>query len=92
MADNATVALNAGGQYNDEGKMYSEGKSSQLYFFGAGSDLAKSYTDGEAGLGYVVLDHLSGEIVARGCVKLSAICTAHTTDFTPKNCTNISEY
>ena len=92
MADNATVALNAGGVYNEEGEMYSEGKSSQLYFFGAGSDLAKKYTDGEAGLGYVVLDHLAGQIVARGCVKLSAICTAHTTDFTPENCTNISEY
>ena len=92
VADDGVVALNAGGQTDFEGNTYSEGCSSQLYFIGAGTELAKTYTDGEAGLGYVVLDHLAGKIVARGCCKLSAICTDHTTDFSPKNVMNISSY
>ena len=73
-------------------KQYSDGKSTQLYLIGEGTALADAYTGGEAGLGYVVLDHLAGEIVARGCCKLSAICTEHTADFTPLNCENISVY
>ena len=92
VADDGVVALNAGGQTDFEGNTYSEGCSSQLYFIGAGTELAKTYTDGEAGLGYVVLDHLAGKIVARGCCKLSAICTDHTTDFSPKNVMNIGTY
>ena len=93
MADHGCVALNAGGTGSAFGiDEYSDGKSTQLYLIGAGTELAETYTDGEAGLGFVVLDHLAGKIVARGCCKLSAICTEHSTDFTPKNCTNISIY
>ena len=93
VADHGCVALNAGGTGGAFGiDEYSDGKSTQLYLIGAGTELADTYTDGEAGLGFVVLDHLAGKIVARGCCKLSAICTLHTTDFTPKNCDNISIY
>ncbi len=93
VADHGCVALNAGGMGSAFGiDEYSDGKSTQLYLIGAGTELAETYTDGEAGLGFVVLDHLAGKIVARGCCKLSAICTEHSSDFTPKNCTNISIY
>ena len=93
VADHGCVALNAGGTGGAFGiDEYSDGKSTQLYLIGAGTELADTYTDGEAGLGFVVLDHLAGQIVARGCCKLSSICTQHTTDFSPKNVTNISIY
>ena len=95
VADDGVLALNAGGAgYDENGNdlTYSDGKSTQLYLIGEGTALADAYTGGEAGLGYVVLDHLAGKIVARGCCKLSAICTEHTTDFTPLNCENISQY
>ena len=93
VADHGCVALNAGGTGDAFGiDEYSDGKSTQLYLIGAGTELADTYTDGEAGLGFVVLDHLAGQIVARGCCKLSSICTQHTTDFSPKNVTNISIY
>ena len=88
------MALNAGGTASNANldEEYSDGKSTQLYLIGAGTELAASYTDGEAGLGFVVMDHLAGKIVARGCCKLSSICTLHATDFTPKNVSNISAY
>ena len=95
VADDGVLALNAGGAgYDENGNdlTYSDGKSTQLYLIGEGTALADAYTGGEAGLGYVVLDHLAGKIVARGCCKLSAICTEHTTDFTPLYCENISDY
>ena len=94
VADNGCVALNAGGTASNANldEEYSDGKSTQLYLIGAGTELAASYTDGEAGLGFVVMDHLAGKIVARGCCKLSSICTLHATDFTPKNVSNISAY
>ena len=95
VADDGVLALNAGGAgYDENGNnmTYSDGKSTQLYLIGEGTALADAYTGGEAGLGYVVLDHLAGKIVARGCCKLSAICTEHTTDFTPLYCENISIY
>ena len=95
VADDGVLALNAGGAgYDENGNdlTYSDGKSTQLYLIGEGTALADAYTGGEAGLGYVVLDHLAGKIVARGCCKLSAICTEHTADFTPLNCENISVY
>lgn len=84
VADEGTLALNAGGRW--------DGKSTQLYLIAAGTPLANTYTNGEAGLGYVVLDHLSGQVVERGCISLASLCVWHTHDFSPKNVTNISEY
>lgn len=83
--DVGVLALNAGGSVTD-------GKSTQLYLIPAGSSMAATYTDGEAGLGYVVLDHLSGSVIARGVVKLSSVCTDHGSDFAPTNVQSIKEY
>lgn len=92
VADAGVTAINVGGLYDHNGETYSNGMSTQLYLIGAGCTLSEDYLEGESGLGFIVLDHLSGAIVARGCCKLSSICTLHTTDFTPKNCNSISQY
>lgn len=60
----------------------------QLYLIGAGSGLAKQYTDGEAGLGFIEYepgrsDGTAGRIVRRGCRKLSELLTSHADDFAP---------
>ena len=91
LADDGVFCANVGGTVGTDSD-YSSGKSTQFYVIGAGTSLADTYTDGEAGLGFVVMDHLAGKIVARGCCKLSAICTDHTTDFSPKNVNNINAY
>lgn len=83
--DSGVLALNAGGAATD-------GKSTQIYLIPAGSSMAATYTDGEAGLGYVVLDHLSGSVIARGVVKLSSVCTDHGSDFAPTDVQAIKEY
>lgn len=83
--DVGVLALNAGGSATD-------GKSTQLYLIPAGSPMAATYTDGEAGLGYVVLDHLSGSVIAQGVVKLSSVCTDHSSDFAPTNVRSIKDY
>lgn len=83
--DSGVLALNAGGSVTD-------GKSTQLYLIPAGSPMAATYTDGEAGLGYVVLDHLSGSVIAQGVVKLSSVCTDHGSDFAPTDVQAIKEY
>lgn len=83
--DVGVLALNGGGTATD-------GKSTQLYLIPAGSPMAATYTDGEAGLGYVVLDHLSGSVIAQGVVKLSSVCTDHSSDFAPTNVQSIKEY
>ena len=85
IADTGVTVLNAGGGITD-------GKSTQLYLIPAGSDMANLYTGGAAGLGFVVLDHLSGSVVARGTIPLAALCTAHAADFSPTNVTSISGY
>lgn len=85
IADTGVTVLNAGGEITD-------GKSTQLYLIPAGSDMANTYTNGNAGLGYVVLDHLSGSVVARGTISLASICTQHTSDFSPTGVTSIKAY
>lgn len=85
IADPGVTVINAGGEITD-------GKSTQLYLIPAGSDMANLYTGGAAGLGFVVLDHLSGSVVARGTIPLASICTRHTSDFAPTNVTSISGY
>ena len=85
IGDTGVTALNAGGSMT-------EGKSTQLYLIPAGSTMASNYTNGEAGLGYVVLDHLSGSVVARGTISLASICTQHTSDFSPIDVTSIQLY
>lgn len=85
IADTGVTVLNAGGAITD-------GKSTQLYLIPAGSDMANLYTGGAAGLGFVVLDHLSGSVVARGTIPLASICTQHTSDFSPTGVTFIEAY
>ena len=85
IADTGVTVLNAGGDITD-------GKSTQLYLIPAGSDMANSYTSGQAGLGYVVLDHLSGSVVASGTIPLASICTQHTSDFSPFDVLSIHFY
>ncbi len=85
IADTGVTVLNAGGAITD-------GKSTQLYLIPAGSDMANLYTGGAAGLGFVVLDHLSGSVVARGTIPLASICTQHTSDFSPTGVTSIKAY
>lgn len=85
IADTGVTVINAGGEITD-------GKSTQLYLIPAGSTMANTYTNGAAGLGYVVLDHLSGSVVARGTIPLASICTRHTADFSPTDVTSISDY
>lgn len=85
IADTGVTVINAGGEITD-------GKSTQLYLIPAGSYMANLYTGGAAGLGFVVLDHLSGSVVARGTIQLAAICTAHAADFSPSYVTSIIEY
>ena len=86
--DDGVVAINAGGSAAN----YPGVTSTQFYIIHAGSDLSQTYLGGEAGLGYIVLDVNTGNILARGCRKLSAICTQHTTDFTPTGYSNIQYY
>lgn len=83
--DVGVLALKGGGNATD-------GKSTQIYLIPAGSPMAATYTDGEAGLGYVVLDHISGSVIAQGVVKLSSVCTDHSSDFAPTNVQSIEEY
>ena len=85
IADTGVTVLNAGGEITD-------GKSTQLYLIPAGSDMANTYTNGAAGLGFAVLDHLSGRVVARGTIPLASICTQHTSDFSPTGVTSIKAY
>lgn len=83
--DVGVLALKGGGTATD-------GKSTQIYLIPAGSPMAATYTDGEAGLGYVVLDHISGSVIAQGVVKLSSVCTDHGSDFAPTNVQGITQY
>ena len=83
--DVGVLVLKGGGTATD-------GKSTQIYLIPAGSPMAATYTDGEAGLGYVVLDHISGSVIAQGVVKLSSVCTDHGSDFAPANVQSIKEY
>lgn len=85
IADTGVTVINAGGEITD-------GKSTQLYLIPAGSYMANLYTGGAAGLGFVVLDHLSGSVVARGTIPLASICTQHTSDFSPTGVTSIKAY
>ena len=85
ICDEGVTAINAGGDTADA-------KSTQLYLIPAGSDMANLYTGGAAGLGFVVLDHLSGSVVARGTISLASICTQHTSDFSPIDVTSIQLY
>lgn len=86
--DAGVVAINAGGAAAN----YPGVTSTQFYIIPYGSSLATKYLDGEAGIGYIVLDVNTGNILARGCRKLNAICTQHTTDFTPTDYSNIQYY
>ena len=86
--DAGCVAINAGGASGNGGSGY----STQLYLITKGSDLATTYLGGEAGLGYLVLDHVAGSIVARGVIPLASICTQHTSDFTPTGYSSIKDY
>ena len=85
IGDASVLAFNAGGSATD-------GKSTQLYLIPAGSNMANIYTGGAAGLGFVVLDHLSGSVVACGTIPLASICTQHTSDFFPTNVNQITDY
>ena len=85
IADTGVTVINAGGEITD-------GKSTQLYLIPAGSDMANRYMNGDAGLGFAVLDHLSGSVVARGTIPLASICTQHTSDFSPTGVTSIKAY
>lgn len=86
--DAGVVAINAGGASGVGGVGY----STQLYLITKGSSLANTYLGGEAGLGYIVVDHVAGSIVARGVIPLASICTQHTDDFTPTGYANIQDY
>ena len=86
--DAGVVALNAGGGRDFGGVGY----STQLYIITKGSSLANTYLRGEAGLGYIVIDHVAGSVVARGVIPLASICTEHTSDFEPTGYANIEDY
>lgn len=86
--DAGVIALNAGGASYSGGMGY----STQLYVISKGSNLANTYLGGEAGLGYIVVDHVAGSIVARGVIPLASICTQHTNDFEPTGYANIQDY
>lgn len=73
-SDNGVMVLSAA---NDDGTA-----KTQLYLIGAGSTMSTTYCDGEAGLGFMCKDS-SGEIIKRGTIKLSALCTENTDTFEP---------
>lgn len=87
--DNGVLALNAGGGSISYGGV---GYSTQLYIITKGSKLSTDYLGGEAGLGYLVIDHVAGSIVARGVIPLALICTDHASDFTPTGYDKIGNY
>ena len=87
--DNGVLALNAGGGSISYGGV---GYSTQLYIITKGSKLSTDYLGGEAGLGYLVIDHVAGSIVARGVIPLGIICTDHASDFTPTGYDKIGNY
>ena len=87
--DNGVLALNAGGGSISYGGV---GYSTQLYIITKGSSLSNTYLGGEAGLGYLVIDHVAGSIVSRGVIPLALICTDHASDFTPTGYDRIGNY
>lgn len=72
--DAGTIVLSA---WND-----SSTAKTQLYLIGAGSTMSTTYCDGEAGLGFVSKDS-NGNVLKRGTIKLSALCTENTDTFNP---------
>ena len=68
-----------GWNIGNEGRIFDKGLEltditiTQLYLIGGGTDLAKQFTGGEAGLGFV--EYNAGDIIRSGCKKLSDLLT-----------------
>lgn len=80
-----SVAIGAGAEAADAGAVVFASHSSdrtmrtQLYFCGAGTPLAVEYYNGEAFMGYTVVDKATGQIAACGTRRMSELFTDNTT-------------
>lgn len=81
-ADDETVHLVPLGAGAASIELRGGGGRTRVFFLAAGSSAAIRYTEGGAGIGYEATA-ADGSVLGRGCISLSALCTAHADDFAP---------